>query len=108
MLLVFFPDSKEDKKFYDSDDFCECENKTCKEETNALTYGLVARALSCIMHHVTNPMKRRFRVLLQLHFKVDTFCDIPDTNKVMMHEATINMDENDYLFEYLCKKLADF
>ena len=71
------------------------------EETHALTCGLVESVLFCRIRHATNPMKYVFRVLLQLHFEADKFYNIPDTNKVVIYEAPISMDENDDLFQCL-------
>ena len=57
IFLVFFPDFEKDKEFYESDDFYECENKICSNETHDLTCGLVANMIPFRACHVSNSME---------------------------------------------------
>ena len=67
---------------------------------DTLTRGLVAYMSPFQIHHATNSMKQGCCIVLQLHFEVDTFCNISDVNVMRMCEAPINMDENYCLFNF--------
>ena len=96
-LIQFFPEFKEENNFYNSEDYYNCENKY-SEETRALTCSIIVRVFLCLIHHATNPMKQGFRIVLQLHFEADQFCDVENANGMRLHEAPIKIDENDGLF----------
>ena len=53
-------------------------------------------------------MKQLFRIVLQLHFDIEKFCNVASANKMRTHEAPINMDEKKSLYQFLRIQLKEF
>ena len=110
---LFFPKLKEHNNYWTSDNFYDFGKKTCYDETYydetcTLTCKMIAIIFISRMYHESNPMKKGFRVLLKLHFEVDTSNDVANANLIRIHDAPINMDEKDYLFLCLRTQLREF
>ena len=59
-----FMDLKDEQIKFTSEDFYNCDEKVCSDETHGLTCGMVKISFSCTIYHETNPMKQGWRVVL--------------------------------------------
>ena len=53
-------------------------------------------------------MKQVFSTVLQLHFEVETFCNVVNEHEISACEEPINLNEKDGLFQFLHIQLQDF
>ena len=99
--LWFFQCPKRTTKKLKYNDFYDMQTLHCSSAGHASTCTLVVCAFLCVHWHASDPMIRGFRAVLRMQFDPAFDHNLDRKGEVKIHEAILNMNENDEIWMLL-------